>query len=69
MWERRITGSQRKIGLNRAKQFLFNGERGEIVNTASGAVFDGQQGQAAYAASKAGIGGLRTLISTERSCA
>jgi NAD(P)-dependent dehydrogenase (short-subunit alcohol dehydrogenase family) len=32
-----------------------DGERGVVVNTASGAAFDGQVGQAAYSASKAGV--------------
>jgi len=35
-----------------------DGERGVIVNTASGAAFDGQMGQSAYAASKAAIAGM-----------
>lgn len=34
------------------------GQRGVIVNTASGAAFEGQVGQAAYAASKGGVVGL-----------
>lgn len=34
------------------------GERGVIVNTASGAAWQGQVGQAAYSASKAGVMGL-----------
>ena len=34
------------------------GERGVIVNTASGAAWQGQMGQAAYSASKAGVIGL-----------
>lgn len=33
----------------------IDGERGVIVNTASGAAFDGQIGQAAYSASKGGV--------------
>ncbi|MRH93024.1 SDR family NAD(P)-dependent oxidoreductase [Nocardia sp. SYP-A9097] len=33
----------------------IDGERGVIINTASGAAFDGQIGQAAYAASKGGV--------------
>jgi 3-hydroxyacyl-CoA dehydrogenase / 3-hydroxy-2-methylbutyryl-CoA dehydrogenase len=44
-----------------------NGERGVIVNTASGAAFDGQQGQAAYAASKAGICGMTLPIARDLS--
>jgi len=35
-----------------------DGERGVIINTASGAATQGQIGQAAYAASKAGVVGL-----------
>src|SRR3546814_5096516 len=34
------------------------GERGVIINTASGAAWQGQIGQAAYSASKAGVMGL-----------
>ncbi len=34
------------------------GERGVIINTASGAAWQGQMGQAAYSASKAGVIGL-----------
>lgn len=34
------------------------GERGAVVNIASGAAFDGQVGQSAYASSKAGVVGL-----------
>jgi len=44
-----------------------NGERGVIVNTASGAAFDGQRGQAAYAASKAGICGMTLPIARDLS--
>ncbi|HNT38184.1 MAG TPA: SDR family NAD(P)-dependent oxidoreductase [Rubrivivax sp.] len=35
-----------------------DGERGVVVNIASGAAFDGQVGQSAYSASKAGVVGL-----------
>ena len=35
-----------------------DGERGVIINTASGAAWQGQMGQAAYSASKAGVIGL-----------
>ena len=35
-----------------------SGERGVIINTASGAAWQGQVGQAAYSASKAGVMGL-----------
>ena len=44
-----------------------SGERGVIINTASGAAFDGQQGQAAYAASKAGICGMTLPIARDLS--
>lgn len=39
-------------------EFLADGERGVIVNTASIAAFDGQIGQIAYSASKGGIVGM-----------
>lgn len=35
-----------------------DGERGVIINTASGAAFEGQMGQAAYSASKAALAGM-----------
>jgi len=35
-----------------------DGERGVIINTASGAAFEGQRGQAAYSASKAALVGM-----------
>ena len=41
-----------------ANQPNAEGERGVIVNTASGAAWQGQMGQAAYSASKAGVIGL-----------
>jgi NAD(P)-dependent dehydrogenase (short-subunit alcohol dehydrogenase family) len=41
------------------------GERGVIVNIASGAAFDGQMGQAAYAASKAGVVGMALPIARD----
>ncbi|HTP99547.1 MAG TPA: SDR family NAD(P)-dependent oxidoreductase [Casimicrobiaceae bacterium] len=41
------------------------GERGVIVNIASGAAFDGQMGQAAYAASKAGVVGMTLPIARD----
>lgn len=44
-----------------------SGERGVIVNTASGAAFDGQMGQAAYAASKAGVCGMTLPIARDLS--
>jgi NAD(P)-dependent dehydrogenase (short-subunit alcohol dehydrogenase family) len=42
-----------------------HGERGVIVNIASGAAFDGQMGQAAYAASKAGVVGMALPIARD----
>jgi 3-hydroxyacyl-CoA dehydrogenase/3-hydroxy-2-methylbutyryl-CoA dehydrogenase len=42
-----------------------DGERGVIVNTASGAAFDGQIGQAAYSASKGGVVGLTLPIARD----
>ena len=42
-----------------------NGERGVIVNCASGAAFYGQVGQAAYSASKAGVVGMTLPIARE----
>lgn len=42
-----------------------DGERGVIVNTASGAAYDGQIGQAAYSASKAGVVGMTLPMARE----
>jgi len=42
-----------------------NGERGVIVNTASGAAWQGQMGQAAYSASKAGVMGMTLPIARD----
>lgn len=42
-----------------------NGERGVIVNTASGAAWQGQLGQAAYSASKAGVMGLTLPVARD----
>ena len=42
-----------------------DGEKGVIVNTASGAAFQGQIGQAAYSASKAGVVGMTLPIAKE----
>lgn len=42
-----------------------NGERGVIVNTASGAASQGQIGQAAYSASKAGVMGLTLPVARD----
>lgn len=44
---------------------VVDGERGVIVNTASGAAFDGQMGQAAYSASKAGVVGLTLPVARD----
>src|SRR3989441_9823151 len=41
------------------------GERGVIVNTASGAAYDGQIGQAAYSASKGGIVGMTLPVARD----
>ncbi|MFM9577926.1 SDR family NAD(P)-dependent oxidoreductase, partial [Streptomyces turgidiscabies] len=41
------------------------GERGVIVNTASGAASQGQVGQAAYSASKAGVIGLTLPVARD----
>ena len=42
-----------------------DGERGVMVNTASGAAYDGQSGQAAYSASKAGVIGLALPVARD----
>ena len=42
-----------------------SGERGVIVNTASGAAWQGQVGQAAYSASKAGVMGLTLPVARD----
>ena len=42
-----------------------DGERGVIVNTASGAAFDGQIGQVAYAASKGGVVAMTLPVARE----
>jgi NAD(P)-dependent dehydrogenase (short-subunit alcohol dehydrogenase family) len=42
-----------------------DGERGVIVNTASGAAWQGQMGQAAYSASKAGVMGLTLPVARD----
>lgn len=42
-----------------------DGERGVVINTASGAAFDGQIGQAAYSASKAAVVGMTLPIARE----
>lgn len=42
-----------------------SGERGVIINTASGAAREGQMGQAAYSASKAGIIGMTLPIARD----
>ncbi|MBI4774041.1 MAG: SDR family NAD(P)-dependent oxidoreductase [Deltaproteobacteria bacterium] len=53
-----------------AEQMMKNepnedGERGVVINTASGAAFEGQIGQAAYSASKAGVVGMTLPIARE----
>ena len=42
-----------------------DGEKGVVINTASGAAFEGQIGQAAYSASKAGVVGMTLPIARE----
>ena len=42
-----------------------SGERGVIVNTASGAAWQGQVGQAAYSASKAGVMGMTLPVARD----
>lgn len=42
-----------------------DGERGVVINTASGAAYDGQSGQAAYSASKAGVIGLALPVARD----
>jgi NAD(P)-dependent dehydrogenase (short-subunit alcohol dehydrogenase family) len=42
-----------------------DGERGVIINTASGAAFEGQIGQAAYSASKAAVVGMTLPVARE----
>lgn len=42
-----------------------NGERGVIVNTASGAAWQGQMGQAAYSASKAAVIGMTLPVARD----
>ena len=42
-----------------------SGERGVIINTASGAAWQGQVGQAAYSASKAGVMGLTLPVARD----
>lgn len=42
-----------------------DGERGVIVNTASGAAWQGQMGQAAYSASKAGVMGMTLPVARD----
>lgn len=44
---------------------VVDGERGVIINTASGAAFEGQVGQAAYSASKAGVVGMTLPIARD----
>ncbi len=64
-----LVGSFRCIAKSAAGMLTLepmeDGERGEIVNTASVAAEDGQAGQAAYAASKAGIVGLTLPIARD----
>ncbi len=48
-----------------AKNDPVNGERGVVINVASGAWNQGQRGQAAYAASKAGVVGLTLPVARD----
>jgi NAD(P)-dependent dehydrogenase (short-subunit alcohol dehydrogenase family) len=53
-----------------AEQMLKNtpsadGERGVVINTASGAALEGQIGQAAYSASKAAVVGMTLPVARE----
>ncbi len=48
-----------------ANQPEESGERGVIINTASGAAWQGQIGQAAYSASKAGVMGLTLPVARD----
>ncbi len=64
-----LTGTMNVIRLA-AKEMVTNapnenGEKGVIINTASGAAFEGQIGQAAYSASKAAVAGMTLPIARE----
>jgi len=48
-----------------SNELTSDGERGVIVNTASGAAWQGQVGQAAYSASKAGVIGLTLPVARD----
>jgi NAD(P)-dependent dehydrogenase (short-subunit alcohol dehydrogenase family) len=64
-----LTGTFNVIRLAAAKMVGNDpgddGERGVIVNTASGAAWQGQVGQAAYSASKAGVIGLTLPVARD----
>ena len=74
LWNRviavNLTGSFNVIRLAAVRMALnepvgSGGERGVIVNTASGAALQGQVGQAAYSASKAGLIGLTLPVARD----
>lgn len=64
-----LTGTMNVIRLAAAKMVENipndDGEKGVVINTASGAAFEGQIGQAAYSASKAGVVGMTLPIARE----
>ncbi|HWA46596.1 MAG TPA: SDR family NAD(P)-dependent oxidoreductase [Hypericibacter adhaerens] len=65
-----LTGSYNVIkhaalAMERNEPDAEGGERGVIVNTASGAAWQGQVGQAAYSASKAGVMGLTLPVARD----
>ena len=67
--ELNMTGTMNMIRLT-AEKMIDNtpnedGEKGVVINTASGAAFEGQIGQAAYSASKAGVVGMTLPIARE----
>jgi NAD(P)-dependent dehydrogenase (short-subunit alcohol dehydrogenase family) len=53
------------VAMTRNESEGDSGERGVIVNTASGAAWQGQVGQAAYSASKAGVMGLTLPVARD----
>ena len=67
--ELNMTGTMNMIRLTAAKMIdnapNEDGEKGVVINTASGAAFEGQIGQAAYSASKAGVVGMTLPIARE----
>ena len=53
------------VAMSRNQPEGASGERGVIINTASGAASQGQVGQAAYSASKAGVIGLTLPVARD----